>query len=198
MRKILIALLGVLLVAALAGAGTFAYFSDTETSSGNTFTAGTLDLTPDDPEAFVTGLTNLAPGEDNSPQSITVTNSGTLDGAEMDLDINITDEADDNPTAPDGTGVDMSATDYAATLRVDTLTWGLTDLLPSVSDANNNGYIDLSDVAAADLSNQDGLASGATGTLTLDVTQHETEGGNDPQGDGVVIEVVFDLSQVAD
>jgi predicted ribosomally synthesized peptide with SipW-like signal peptide len=44
-RKLLVALLGVLLVAALAGAGTFAYFSDTETSNDNTFTAGTLDLT---------------------------------------------------------------------------------------------------------------------------------------------------------
>jgi len=28
----------------LIGAGTVAYFSDTETSTGNTFTAGTLDL----------------------------------------------------------------------------------------------------------------------------------------------------------
>jgi predicted ribosomally synthesized peptide with SipW-like signal peptide len=45
-RKILIALLGVLLVAALVGAGTLAQFSDTETSTGNTFTAGTLNLAP--------------------------------------------------------------------------------------------------------------------------------------------------------
>lgn len=38
-------ILAIGIAAAMLGAGTFAYFSDTETSSGNTFTAGTIDLT---------------------------------------------------------------------------------------------------------------------------------------------------------
>ena len=199
--RILMSILMIGVVAMAAGAGTFAQFSDTETSEGNTFTAGTLDLTPDNPEAFVSGLTNLKPGVDNSEQSITVTNSGTIDGAEMDLDINIIDQADDDPTSPDGTGVDMTADEFAEALRVDTLIWKSDDLLDDIteSDSDGNAYIDLAEVAAADLSNQAGLTIDESGTLVLDVTlDPNNDYGNDPQGDGVVIEVVFELNQVAD
>lgn len=45
MKKTLFTMMALVLVIGLAGAGTFAYFSDTETSTDNTFTAGTLDLT---------------------------------------------------------------------------------------------------------------------------------------------------------
>ena len=41
---ILASILATMLVAMAVGAGTMAYFSDTETSTGNIFTAGTLDL----------------------------------------------------------------------------------------------------------------------------------------------------------
>lgn len=44
MKRILISLMTIALVCALIGGGIFAYFSDVETSTGNTFTAGTLDL----------------------------------------------------------------------------------------------------------------------------------------------------------
>ena len=44
MKKILISLSIVGAVAAIAVGGTIAYFSDTETSTGNTFTAGTIDI----------------------------------------------------------------------------------------------------------------------------------------------------------
>lgn len=43
-KKIIISLATIGAVAAIAIGGTIAYFSDTETSTGNTFTAGTLDL----------------------------------------------------------------------------------------------------------------------------------------------------------
>lgn len=43
-KKILISLSVIGIVAAIAIGGTVAFFSDTETSTGNTFTAGTLDL----------------------------------------------------------------------------------------------------------------------------------------------------------
>jgi predicted ribosomally synthesized peptide with SipW-like signal peptide len=46
-KKILISLSVIAAVAALAIGGTIAYFSDTETSTGNTFTAGTIDISVD-------------------------------------------------------------------------------------------------------------------------------------------------------
>ncbi len=52
-KKILISLSLIGLVAAIAIGGTIAYFSDTETSIGNTFTAGAIDLKIDN-ESYVT------------------------------------------------------------------------------------------------------------------------------------------------
>jgi predicted ribosomally synthesized peptide with SipW-like signal peptide len=44
MKKIFKSALLVLGVAAIAGYATYSFFSDTETSNGNTFTAGSIDL----------------------------------------------------------------------------------------------------------------------------------------------------------
>ncbi len=171
--KILMSLLIIGLTAmAVGGAMTGAYFSDTEDSTGNTFTAGTLDLTPDTSVAFVSGLTNLAPGVDNVAQSITVFNSGTIDGAQMDLNIDITGEADNSPNSPDGNGVAMTNAKYAEALKVETLTWGGTDLTTDITEttSDGNGYIDLKEVANADLSDQVGLTADEKEKLRLDVT----------------------------
>lgn len=47
MKKVLISLAAIGIVAAIAVGATVAYFSDTETSTGNTFTAGTIDISVD-------------------------------------------------------------------------------------------------------------------------------------------------------
>ncbi len=52
-KKIIISLSVIGITAAIAIGGTVAYFSDTETSTGNTFTAGAIDLTIDN-ESYVT------------------------------------------------------------------------------------------------------------------------------------------------
>lgn len=54
MKKIIISLSIIGVVAAVIIGGTIAFFSDTETSTGNTFTAGAIDLTIDN-ESYVTG-----------------------------------------------------------------------------------------------------------------------------------------------
>lgn len=43
-KQLLMSIMAIGIVTAMLGAGTFAYFSDTETSTGNTFSAGTLDM----------------------------------------------------------------------------------------------------------------------------------------------------------
>jgi len=63
-KKILISLSVIGAVAALAIGGTIAYFSDTETSTGNTFTAGSIDLKIDD-HCYYNGLEcKLNPGNE--------------------------------------------------------------------------------------------------------------------------------------
>ncbi len=48
MKKILLSLMTLVVVAGMIGGGAFAYFSDTETSTGNTFSAGTIDIAVSD------------------------------------------------------------------------------------------------------------------------------------------------------
>jgi len=85
-RKMLLGMMVIGLVAALAGAGLYAYFSDTETSTGNTFTAGTLDLKVWDGTAWgndVSGLIildNMEPGAESDYITVKVKNEGSLPG----------------------------------------------------------------------------------------------------------------------
>ncbi len=65
MKKILISLSIIGVVGAIAVGGTIAYFSDTETSTGNTFTAGTIDIAIDGSNPWNKNYTigDLKPGE---------------------------------------------------------------------------------------------------------------------------------------
>ena len=77
----------------------YAYFSDIETSKGNTFTAGTLDVKidgQDDPHVFAFSAENLFPGA-SGVHIFAVYNDGTLKGV---LTINMypyTEDGGDNP-----------------------------------------------------------------------------------------------------
>jgi len=82
MRKILFSILTIGLVASVAFGATRALFADTETSEGNTFSAGTLDLKvddKDDPNVVHVTLTNMKPGDTASYQWI-LSNAGNLAG----------------------------------------------------------------------------------------------------------------------
>jgi len=63
-KKILLSLSVIAAVAAVAVGGTIAYFSDTETSTGNTFTAGTIDIAVDNmnPWSHSYALEDMKPG----------------------------------------------------------------------------------------------------------------------------------------
>ncbi len=64
MKNIIKSLVIVVAIAAIAGGATYALFSDTETSAGNTFTAGTLDLkvgNQDDPMIVHVTKTDMKP-----------------------------------------------------------------------------------------------------------------------------------------
>lgn len=82
MKKILGLTIAALLVMALVGGGTWAYFSDVETGTGS-ITAGTLDITSGGTTTFV--LTDQAPGiPATTGIDLTLTNNGSIIG---DLEI---------------------------------------------------------------------------------------------------------------
>lgn len=76
MNKILASLLMIGLVLGVAGAGTWAIFSDDASSTGNTFTAGTLDISTGIVTKSV-GFDNIQPG-DTVDITIPVDNVGSL------------------------------------------------------------------------------------------------------------------------
>ena len=87
-RRILAGIGTIGAASAAAGAGTMALFSDTETSSGNSVQAGTLDLSDGFSSSSLsigTGPNGLKPG-DQGTAYFTLTNGGSLDGS---LDVRI-------------------------------------------------------------------------------------------------------------
>jgi len=84
MKKILGLTVAALLVMALVGGGTWAYFSDVETSDTNIFSAGTLDLNIDGANTNVNMLTlsDLEPGDTDagSPGTCELKNIGSITG----------------------------------------------------------------------------------------------------------------------
>lgn len=90
MRRILISLMTIALVGALIGGGVYAYFSDVETSTGNVFTAGTLNLNLTDAsddgtesETATWVFSDIAPGDTGgggAGAGLTVSNTGSLNG----------------------------------------------------------------------------------------------------------------------
>ena len=84
MNKIVLSLLMIGTIMGIAGAGTWAYFSDTEQVNGNTFTAGTLDLqihqNPNEPANYLPfTIVNVKPGDSGSEIKI-LKNNGNLPG----------------------------------------------------------------------------------------------------------------------
>jgi predicted ribosomally synthesized peptide with SipW-like signal peptide len=80
-KKIIGLSLSALVILGMVAVGTFAYFSDTETSTGNTITAGTLNLTAD--ESGTSGNWALTAGDDGANEYGTLSllkpgDSGTI------------------------------------------------------------------------------------------------------------------------
>ena len=95
-KRILIGLSVIAAVAAIVVGATTAYFSDVETSSGNTFTAGTMDLKLNNGDTNVIMFTveNVKPGDQGSAE-VNLKNAGDLDGF---LDITFSNIVDNDPS----------------------------------------------------------------------------------------------------
>ncbi|AKB55337.1 MULTISPECIES: TasA family protein [Methanosarcina] len=92
-KKTLLSILILGVVATVAGAGTWAAFSDTETSNDNTFTAGTLDLVVGGVgTSLPLTVDNVYPLDTGTIGTINVENAGTIDGTLSLKIINIEDD----------------------------------------------------------------------------------------------------------
>jgi predicted ribosomally synthesized peptide with SipW-like signal peptide len=200
MKKIILSLAIVGVVGAVVIGGTIAYFSDTETSTGNTFTAGTLnlDLTDwsDDGTQGETGtfyFSNMYPG-DKEGEPINIRNIGSLNGY-IDLsNIVVTNTEGDNPESE--TGDIGTIGELGANLQVMVF-----------FDINANGsynagsdvlvYTGVLDGIAAAYNTNYPLAAGASVILRVHY-ELPTTTGNDVQGDIADLSFTVELNQVSD
>lgn len=225
MKKIIGLTIVALLLIGIVGVGTFAYFSDTETSSGNTVTAGTLNLvatntgTSSTPNIVVTAgsdgincnvvFTKLKPG-DSGTTAWTLTNNGDLPGnltTPSTIAFNDNDGSQMNPETKAITangGVNLGLSDLMGAR----LKYGATYVL---GDATN--YVPFSGLQAALLAQSQAIAAGGGSlvytldwALASDVKKAGADGkfgtGDDVdvsdnimQGDSVAMDITFTLTQ---
>ncbi len=201
MNKILLSLMTIVLVCALVGGGVYAYFSDTETSTGNTFVAGTLDLNLDGGNTNVVKFTvsDVKPG-DSGNGTWTVTNVGSIDGY-LDLEsISVTEgigTTTDPELADESTQADTNQLGnyLLGHLFIDTNNDGNWDAGETDIFATNASPAAINTIAASyalDLS----LTSSSTNYVTL-AWSVPTSTDNRIQGDNVTLDMTFELQQQA-
>lgn len=199
-KRIAISGLSILTALSLMTGATFAYFSDSGISTGNTFSSGTLDLQlSNSGESFTDnvtatfGGTNMAPGGSEVLGTLHLKNNGTIDANHEDIAFsNSLTQALSLPGSDSTHPMDQF-------LQVTTLTFDGTDYLNvgttgHLTDHNSNGFLDMDDLETQGLSNLAGIAAGGTKNLVLGVALH-TSTPNDIQGDSVTTTVNVTLTQ---
>jgi predicted ribosomally synthesized peptide with SipW-like signal peptide len=190
MKKVFGLALAFLLMMGISAIGTWAFFLDSESSTGNTFAAGTLDLKTNDVDGVSQTLlaTNMAPGETIGPETIILKNSGSLDSASVDIEFSYSES--DNPKNP----VDKSADETAALIEVTTLIYSGSSILSAITDNNYNGYRDIYDLRTSSLNDLSGIDASDSKDFTIAIKARNIVGG-DFQADGIIITITFTLHQ---
>lgn len=79
-KKIILSVLVIGCIVTVAGAGTWAYFDDTEISGNNTITTGTIELTPGEGTLDSFTVDHIVPGDSQLIKTVTLKNTGDVKG----------------------------------------------------------------------------------------------------------------------
>ncbi|OLZ41838.1 hypothetical protein A6E15_12970 [Natrinema saccharevitans] len=200
---------------AASGAGTWAYFSDTEESTGNTIEAGTLDLkVSDDGDGFGDGvsgswtISNAKPG-DSVMTNVSLQNAGSLEADHVEIGFSVDETESDGSTGTNAADTMPSSADgMTEQFKVTVFTYNGTNVLEDLLDANGNGLVDVDDLVTGNDAPLDDLnpppsANGGTETMTMqfrwahdDEFDNSVSGtNNDYQGDEFDLTVTYALHQ---
>ena len=170
--------------------GSWSFFTDNEASTGDQIASGTLDLKTDDADGVSQTLydTAITPGDGVGAGTIVLKNTGTTAGTSLDISVSYV-ESDGVPNT-----TDMTADQVAGAIEVSTLTYAGADLLSGVADANFNGFKDIYDLAAADLSGQGGIAASGSKNFSIAVTTDNNTSAVFAN-DGIDVTLTFSLVQ---
>lgn len=198
MKKILFSLMAIGLCIGLMGAA-FAEFSDAEDSTGNLFTAGTLNLVVSDADPLVDyfAVTDTVPGASGA-KDWALQNTGSIAGS---LDITFSNLVNDDNGINEPEGL-VDTTDGVGNGELA----GVLDLLIYIDINDNDAYDDGTDVLV-----YDGFASGIVGEQLSDYAMAAlydesiriewsiaSSVGNEIQSDSAGFDIAFELLQTAD
>ncbi|MDI6631298.1 MAG: TasA family protein [Thermoanaerobacteraceae bacterium] len=200
--------LALLLVAGMAGAGTFAYFSDTETSTGNTFTAGTMDLkvvdwnelTWKDGVTATWTATNMKPGDELPflAEFVGLGRVGTItpNHLEITCDYSVIEE-DPQTEADTDPNTNLNPDKMAKQLVITRFLYNGVDYLSSIQDKDGDLKKTFYDLKQAPVDNLPipPIADGQQ-NFRLSV-KFDENAGNDFQGDTLNLTMIFTLNQDA-
>jgi spore coat-associated protein N len=203
MKKITGLIITALLIIGLIGGGTYAYFSDTESSEDNTLTAGTLDLNIRGGDTAVATLTvsDVAPGDSGSAND-TLSNVGSMDG-ELDIATSaVTNTPGSGGTQYEGGSGELGASaQIALYLDIDQsggATAGDVGLKSDATTYDPTGGLDYDEIDDYASLSWDAviatMVAGATDDIMI-LWQVPTGAGNEIQGDSVSFDINFTLEQ---
>jgi spore coat-associated protein N len=140
-KRILLSSVSIFASLALAAGATFAFFSDSGTSSNNVFTAGSFNLVLSDVnETAVDNVTEtwtgttMTPGGASVDATLQLRNAGTVAGNNVHVAL--------------ANVVSTPADDMDKYLKITTLEYDSVNILPLITESNANGFADLEDWAA--------------------------------------------------
>jgi predicted ribosomally synthesized peptide with SipW-like signal peptide len=200
--KFLISALATILALGMMG-GSFAYLSDTETSTGNAFNVEDLDLKlRDGQDDWYDGIggewvfTDMKPGL-KAYGSVDMKNFGDIYADHMDIICSYT--ITDPPGPPTDTEEGTSADKMAGEIIITNMTYSYlnieVDCLSSLGDANGNSVPDFYDLKVNGL---DDLPMPGSGVQISDLNmtvQFNPLANNDFQGDTLDVTMIFTLNQ---
>jgi predicted ribosomally synthesized peptide with SipW-like signal peptide len=197
MKKILGLTVSALMVMGLVGSGTWAFFSDTETSAGNTITAGTLNLQVGaaDPVTANFTLTVAVPGSSGNV-TWALDASGDVDGY---LDVSFANLVDtENTVYEPETGDDDSSGELADNLVLEIF----------IDENSNTTYDSGSEDLVYSGNATSALIAAALDDYSLPASAEnidfvinwsiDTAVGNTIMSDIAGFDIVFELDQIAD
>ena len=206
MKQTLISVIIIGLVALTAGAGTYALFSDTGASTGNTFMAGTLDLEIRDGADWADNIgaewsmpsllypLPMKPGDDVSG-TVSFRNVGSVAATDMEISCSYTivDPAGPTSDTQESTPADHMA-DYMIITEMTYYHDGVpTNCLSLLTDNDADGIdlLELQEQGVVGLAPPDGNGDEH---LTM-IIKFDENAGNDFQGDTLYLTMIFTMNQ---
>lgn len=200
MKKILGLSIAAFLIIAVVGGGTWAYFSDTQDSSGNTLIAGTLDLGLANTDVIASGNTtatwssaNWAPGG-TEEGTLYISNNGTIAMTSLTVSFSYgAIDTDDRPTTISGSPWNLDTDKFDKMIKVTSATFGEAEIVDGETELIVGKTLEELKTAGP-IPLPSGLAAGAKTPLAITFT-FDAAATNGCQGNSVDVTVIVTGTQ---